>query len=160
MICLVLRSPFRRAPRHYLYQKTHMMGANLCTQKISENQDNFRKHQSSRQRIQQCLQFQYFGKYCIGNHPECNFFQHIPRNHTCGKSKIYSPMDTFAFRKIPVVPLAGRFKHFIDNRKVLTYEQNILSVIKGYRIPFQSQPVKQKILREKIFRKVRRLRKC
>ena len=48
IICLVLRSPFRRAPRHYLYHKTHMMGANSCTQKISENQDNFRKHQSSR----------------------------------------------------------------------------------------------------------------
>lgn len=69
-------------------------------------------------------------------------------------------MGTFAFRKIPVVPLAGRFKHFIDNREVLTYEQNILSVIKGYRIPFQSQPVKQKILWEKNFQKLRRFKKC
>ena len=45
-------------------------------------------------------QFQYSGKYCIENKPECNLFQHTPRNRLCRKSKTCSLMDKqFIFRK-------------------------------------------------------------
>ena len=49
----------------------------------------------------------------------------------------------FCNLKIPAVPLAGRLVHFLGSWEKLTKDQNILQIVKGYRIPFLCRP-KQK----------------
>ena len=43
------------------------------------------------------------------------------------------------------IPLAGSLSHFLVNWQKLTLNQDILSVVKGYRIPFIKMPFQQKI---------------
>ena len=47
--------------------------------------------------------------------------------------------------KIPNLQLAGRLAHFIKNWEKLTQDQEILSVVKGYVIPFLKVPVQRNI---------------
>ena len=41
------------------------------------------------------------------------------------------------------IPLAGRISHFLVNWQKLTLNQDILSVVKGYRIPFINRVLTQ-----------------
>ena len=43
------------------------------------------------------------------------------------------------------IPLAGSLSHFLVNWQKLTLNQDILSVVKGYRIPFIKMLFQQKI---------------
>ena len=45
--------------------------------------------------------------------------------------------------KFPAVPLARKLKYFIINWGTLTQDQNILSIVKGYKTPFLKSPVQQ-----------------
>ena len=47
--------------------------------------------------------------------------------------------------KIPNLQLAGRLAHFSNNWEKLTQDQEILSVVKGYVIPFFKVPVQRTI---------------
>ena len=47
--------------------------------------------------------------------------------------------------KIPNLQLAGRLAHFSKNWEKLTQDQEILSVVKGYVIPFLKVPVQRNI---------------
>ena len=49
----------------------------------------------------------------------------------------------FSSLKIPTVPLAGTLVHFLGSWEKLTKDQNILQIVKGYRIPCLCRP-KQK----------------
>ena len=47
-------------------------------------------------------------------------------------------------KSIPNVPLAGRLAYFIATREKIAQDQEILSIVKGYEIPFVSLPFQQK----------------
>ena len=49
----------------------------------------------------------------------------------------------FCSLKVPTVPLVGRLVHFLGSWEKLIKDQNILQIVKGYRIPFLCRP-KQK----------------
>ena len=48
-------------------------------------------------------------------------------------------------KSIPNVPLAGRLPYFIAAWKKITQAQEILSIVKGFEIPFVSLPFQEKI---------------
>ena len=50
-------------------------------------------------------------------------------------------VKNFFTRKIPNLQLAGRLAYFRKNWKKLTQDQGILSIVKGYVIPFLKVPV-------------------
>ena len=54
----------------------------------------------------------------------------------------------FSLGQLPNVQLAGRLKHFVKKWQFLTKDQSILEIVKGYQIPFLSQPLQQLLPRE------------
>ena len=54
----------------------------------------------------------------------------------------------FCNLKIPAVPLAGRLVHFQGSWEKLTKNQNILQIVKWYRIPFLCRPKQKRELKE------------
>ena len=48
-------------------------------------------------------------------------------------------------KRIQNVPLTGRLPYFITPWKKINLDQEILSIIKGYEIPFKSLPFQKKI---------------
>ena len=73
------------------------------------------------------------------------FFKEIPQLIPIGELSSAHQLvkELFCKLKIPTVPLAGRLVHFLGSWKKLTKDQNILQIVKGYRIPFLCKP-KQK----------------
>lgn len=61
--------------------------------------------------------------------------------------------------KIPNLQLAGRLVHFNKNWKKLTRDQEILSAVKGYVIPFLRVPVQRTKL-EKVTKRCPKQRNC
>ena len=51
----------------------------------------------------------------------------------------------FTRKVIPDVPLVGHLKHFLSSWKKLIKDQDILSVVKCYKIPFIMAPYQKKI---------------
>ena len=47
-------------------------------------------------------------------------------------------------KEIPNVPVAGRLSQFVKQWKKISCGQEILSVVKGYQIPFTNLPVQEK----------------
>ena len=45
----------------------------------------------------------------------------------------------------PNVPLGGRISHFLQSCENLTKDQEILEIVKGYKIPLLKTPVQEKI---------------
>ena len=54
----------------------------------------------------------------------------------------------FSLDQLPNAQIAGRLKYFQKNWEILTNDQNILQIVKGYQIPFLSQPQQKKLPRE------------
>ena len=54
----------------------------------------------------------------------------------------------FLLVQLPNVQIAGRLKHFVKKWQFLTKDQSILEIVKGYQIPFLSQPLQQLLPRE------------
>ena len=50
--------------------------------------------------------------------------------------------------QLPNVQIAGRLKHFAKKWKLLRKDKIILEIVKGYQIPFLSQPLQQEVPRE------------
>ena len=48
-------------------------------------------------------------------------------------------------REVPKLILAGRLKHFEEAWKILTKDSEILELVEGYKVPFNKNPVQQKI---------------
>ena len=48
--------------------------------------------------------------------------------------------------EIPNLPLAGRLSQFVKQWKKVTRDQEILSIVKGYQIPFTNLPLEEKSL--------------
>ena len=48
-------------------------------------------------------------------------------------------------KRIPNVPLAGRLGYFIAAWEKITQDQEILSIVKGFEVPFVSLPLQEKI---------------
>ena len=46
------------------------------------------------------------------------------------------------------VQISGRIKHFVKKWQFLTKDQSILEIVKGYQIPFLSQPLQRQLPRE------------
>ena len=59
--------------------------------------------------------------------------------------------------KIPNLQWAGRLAHFSKNCKKLTQGQEILSVVKGYVIPFLKIPVQRTIPKQMVTSKIQEL---
>ena len=59
--------------------------------------------------------------------------------------------------KIPNLQLAGRLAHFSKNWEKLTQDQEILSVVKGYVIPFLKVPVQRNIPKQVTTSKIHEL---
>ena len=59
--------------------------------------------------------------------------------------------------KIPNLQLAGRLAHFSKNWEKLTQDQEILSVVKGYVIPFLKVPMQRPIPKQVTMRKTQEL---
>ena len=53
--------------------------------------------------------------------------------------------ELFSARDVPKLPLAGRLKHFIETWKILTKDSEILELVVEDKIPFNKNPVQQKI---------------
>ena len=51
----------------------------------------------------------------------------------------------FSEKRILEVPLARRLKHFLSSWKTLAKDQNILSIVEGYKIPFNTVPHQEKV---------------
>ena len=66
------------------------------------------------------------------------FFKEIPQPILLGElpSAHQLVKKLFCNLKIPAVPLAGRLVHFLGSWEKLTKDQNILQIVKGYRILF------------------------
>ena len=73
------------------------------------------------------------------------FFKEIPQLIPLGELSSAHQLvkKLFCNLKIPAVPLAGRLVHFLGSWEKLTKDQNILQILKGYRILFLCRP-KQK----------------
>ena len=73
------------------------------------------------------------------------FFKEIPQLIPLGKLSSAHQLvrKLFCSLKIPTVPLAARLVHLLSSWEKLTKDQNILQIVKGYRIPFFCRP-KQK----------------
>ena len=54
----------------------------------------------------------------------------------------------FSSGQLPNVQILGRLKHFVKKWELLTKDQSILEIVKGYQIPFLSQPLRQQLSRE------------
>ena len=54
----------------------------------------------------------------------------------------------FSSGQLPNVQISGRIKHFVKKWQFLTKDQSILEIVKGYQIPFLSQPLQQLLPRE------------
>ena len=54
----------------------------------------------------------------------------------------------FPSGQLPNVQIVGRLKHFVKKWQFLTKDQSILEIVKGYQIPFLSQPLQQQLPRE------------
>ena len=50
--------------------------------------------------------------------------------------------------QLPNFQIAGRLKRFVKKWQFLTKDQSILEIVKGYQIPFLSQPLQQLLPRE------------
>ena len=50
----------------------------------------------------------------------------------------------FFTEEIPNVPLAGRLSQFVKQWEKITLDQEILSIVKVYKIPFTNLPVQEK----------------
>ena len=50
----------------------------------------------------------------------------------------------FSKQKIPNCALAGRIKEFLPAWKLLTEDQELLALVKGYQIPLVMDPVQEK----------------
>ena len=63
--------------------------------------------------------------------------------------KLVHPIVKRLFYKkvLPNLPLTGRLKHFHKNWELITGDPNILALIKGFKIPFLSQPVQDYVSR-------------
>ena len=47
--------------------------------------------------------------------------------------------------KLTTMPLIGQLKCFLNSWKMLTRDQDILSVVEGYKIPFPTEPHQKKL---------------
>ena len=71
------------------------------------------------------------------NHPMTSLSRKYPELIPQHQLKNIHPLVQSLFTKdIPNLPLAGRFSHFKENWEKLTQDQEILSVVEGYEIPF------------------------
>ena len=72
-------------------------------------------------------------------------FKEIPRLIPLGElpSAHQLVKKVFCSLKVPTVTLVGRLVHFLGSWEKLIKDQNILQIVKGYRIPFLCRP-KQK----------------
>ena len=78
-------------------------------------------------------------------HNQVNYFVktpffNIPDLLEVNLNTVHPLVRTLFSREVPAVPLAGRLNFFEKNWRVLTQDNNILSIIKGYEIPFLEQP--------------------
>ena len=71
-------------------------------------------------------------------------FLNIPDILRMSGLKVYPVVYRLFATEIPQVPLAGRLSSFQKNRKVLTHDPAILSVVEGYEIPFLNEPLQGK----------------
>ena len=51
----------------------------------------------------------------------------------------------FSARIAPNNPLAGRSKHFLEAREILTKDPESLGIVKGFKIPFVKNPTQEKV---------------
>ena len=58
---------------------------------------------------------------------------------------VHQVIRKFFTKSIPNKPLAGRLASFIATWEKITQDQEILSIVKGYKIPFVSLPFQEKI---------------
>ena len=67
--------------------------------------------------------------------------------HNADLTKVHLAVkNLFAGKIIPTVPLAGQLKHFLYSWKMFTRNQDILSVVEGYKIRFSTKPHQKKFL--------------
>ena len=63
-------------------------------------------------------------------------------------TKVHSvAKPSLAWKIILAVPLAGQLKLFLNSPKMLTWNQEILYAVEGYKIPFATKPHQKKIPR-------------
>ena len=74
-------------------------------------------------------------------------------------TNVHPLVNNFFTKKIPNLQLAGRLVHFNKNWKKLTRDQEILSAVKGYVIPFLRVPVQRAKL-EKVTKRCPKQRNC
>ena len=55
---------------------------------------------------------------------------------------------SFLSGQLPNAQIAGRLKHFVEKKELLTKDHSILEIVKGHQIPFLSQPLQQQLSRE------------
>jgi len=53
--------------------------------------------------------------------------------------------NLFAHLEIQEMPLAGRLRHFLQACEILTQDKQILSIVRGFEIPFLSVPFQEKV---------------
>ena len=51
----------------------------------------------------------------------------------------------FSLGQLPNIQVAGRLKHFVKKWELLTKDQSILEIVKGYQILFLSQHLQHKL---------------
>ena len=51
----------------------------------------------------------------------------------------------FSARIAPNIPLAGRSKHFLEAREILTKDPGSLAIVKGFNTPFVKNPTQEKV---------------
>ena len=71
---------------------------------------------------------------------------YIPQLVNLPSQKVHSLVKGLYSKEIfPNLKLAGRLSQFLMNWKKLTQNQEILSIVEGYQIPFLKEPVQSKL---------------
>ena len=69
----------------------------------------------------------------------------VPLIKIADLERVHPVIRTLFAKSIPNKPLAGRLAYFIATWEKITQDQEILSILKGYKIPFVSLPFQKKI---------------
>ena len=51
----------------------------------------------------------------------------------------------FSARKVPILPLAGKLKYFLEAWEILIKDPEILEIVKGFNIPFLKNPTQERV---------------
>ena len=76
--------------------------------------------------------------------PVTSYLELVPLIKIATLEHVHPVIKKFT-KSIPNVPLAGRIAYFIATWEKITQDQEILSIIKRYEIPFVSLPFQEKI---------------